>query len=143
MEITITGFDGRYTGAKLKATKGMVLPKGIITKVNAKSIHISPLGESNDEFENVTEMSLCSWEVPSEHRDYIKDSSGNQYAPTDIEQAIITLSQADTRDTVTAIGNISEASANKVNLKDTAIHSNYNSLSSEAMLAMISQIINK
>jgi hypothetical protein len=142
-KIHLSGFNGSYTGAMIAPKINMPTPRGVIVKINEKSIIVRK-NENDEHTEKLDSLTFPVWFVPLNYKQFIMFENGDLYPPTALEKAIITLIESDSHDALLAIASVAENIVESKNLKNEVIGGKYTSsgLSPIAVFATIDKLTN-
>lgn len=140
MKITISGFNGIYTGASIKPYVGMILQDKKVTKVNEKSILIASI-DKPDQVQKCESFSIPFWVLSKHDAAQVMQINGEPYQPGEIEQALHILCQQDAHDATVAIAAIAEKFVKSGNMHGQPV-SRFDGMSAEASLFAIERLTN-
>ena len=146
MNITITGFEGMYTGAQLKAYVGMTFMGNVIVKVNEKSVLVAKADKDGNPIADTEQkqdsLSLPYWVLTPKQSNLTVDANGRPYSPSAIEQAMQTLCHAGADKASTAIAAVAEMFTRSGALANEPI-ARFDGLSAGTLLTVIDQMANR
>lgn len=140
MKITLSGFNGIFTGATITPYVGMTFMGKQVVKVNEKSLLIAPIGKPDMAVKHES-FSMPYWALSSQDCPLALCPEGKTYVPTHVENALLVLCQQDPEDAALTIGAIAENFVKSGQVQNERV-AHFDSLSGAAVLFTIDKLIN-